>query len=123
MAGKLDKQQIFDSIPDEHKNGDCFKVAVDTLMKHPKYTLVHAVVTGQGPIAGIEYTHAFCIDEATDMVIDNTQSSKHNKMPVGMYYYYGKISISREYTYREALENLVEYKTYGPWDPVFDNYL
>ena len=111
-----------DDIPDENKGGNCFKVAVDTLLEHPDYTLVHAVVSGQGAIEGIQYTHAFCVDKKSNTVIDNTQSGSNRKLPADLYYLLGNIEISREYTYKEALDNLLKYKHYGPWDSVFNNY-
>ena len=111
------------NIPEENQHGDCFKVAVETMMKHQNYTLVHAVVSGQGPLEGVEYTHAFCIDEGADVVVDNTQKGSNRRIPTGLYYMLGHIEITKEYSFKEMLENLVEYETYGPWDPVFDNYM
>lgn len=112
----------YEDIPEENKHGDCFKVAFETLMHHPNYTLVHAVVTGQGAISGIQYVHAFCIDESRDMVIDNTQQPSNREIPVGLYWYLGQIEIYKEYSEREAYEEVVRTETYGPWDEIFDNY-
>ena len=110
-------------IPEENKHGDCFVVALNTFLKKPKrYTLVHGVVTGQGPLDGIEYCHAWVIDESTDTVIDNTLPPGSNKYPVDIYYAIGQISITREYDYRGVLEMVDKYETYGPWDPVFNKY-
>ena len=58
-------------IPEENKHGDCFVVALHTFLENPKrYVLVHGVVTGQGPLEGIEYCHAWVIDDSNDIVID-----------------------------------------------------
>lgn len=110
------------NVPDENKNGDCFEVALNTFFKDPsRYTLVHGVVNGQGPLEGIQYCHAWVIDEDEDCVIDNTQPT-HKKLPTGLYYMLGKIETTREYGLSEAVEMMNKYGTYGPWDPVFDNY-
>ena len=116
------KAFTLDDIPEENKHGDCFKVAFETLMKHPKYTLVHAVVNGQGPLTGIQYVHAFCIDESQDTVIDNTQPPSTRELPVGLYWYIGKIEIYKEYSEEEAYKEVARTGTYGPWDKIFDNY-
>ncbi len=119
---KTSKVDLSD-IPEENKNGDCFVVALKKFMENPKrYTLVHGVVTGQGPIEGIEYNHAWVIDEKTDTVIDMTLPKGNQKIPVGLYYYIGKISITKEYKGPEVLKMLDKYGTYGPWDSVFDQY-
>ena len=108
-----------DEIPDENKHGDCFVVALNTFLEDPNnYVLVHGVVAGQGPLEGVEYCHAWVIDDET--VIDNTIPQK--RIPVGLYYYIGKISITREYDKNDVMKMLDKYGTYGPWDPVFRNY-
>ena len=48
-------------IPKANKGGDCYQVAYRTFMEDPhNRTLVHAVVTGQGPIEGISIWSCFC---------------------------------------------------------------
>lgn len=120
VKSSLDPEEA--GIPEENRNGDCFKVALNTFFKDPvNYILVHGVVTGQGPLEGIQYCHAWVIDKAGDFVIDNTQS-RYKKMPLGLYYMLGNIEITREYDLKSVTEMMNKYKTYGPWDPVFDNY-
>lgn len=112
-----------DDIPEENKHGNCFVVALHKFMENPnRYTLVHGIVTGQGAIEGIQYCHAWVIDESTDMVIDMTLPSGSQKIPVSLYYYVGKITITREYKASEVSKMLDKYGTYGPWDKVFDGY-
>lgn len=112
-----------DDIPEENKHGNCFVVALQKFMENPKrYTLVHGIVTGQGPIEGIQYCHAWVIDEPTDMVIDMTLPSGSQQIPVNLYYYVGKITITKEYKAAEVSKMLDKYGTYGPWDKVFDGY-
>lgn len=108
-------------IPEENKHGDCFVVALNTFLKNPRrYRLVHGVVTGQGPLEGVEYCHAWVLDG--DTVIDNTLPSNLRKLPMDLYYMIGNIQITREYDAEDVRDMLDEYETYGPWDPVFDAY-
>lgn len=117
------KSVSYEDIPEENKHGDCFKVAVDALLSHVEdYTLVHAVVNGQGPLEGIQYVHAFCIDETRDVVVDNTQPAGKQEWPVGLYWYIGKIQIYKEYSAAEALDEMKRTGTYGPWDKIFNNH-
>lgn len=107
----------YSSIPESNKHGDCFKVAFETMQKDPKNRiLVHAIVTGQGDIEGIEYSHAFVIDESRDVVIDNTVQGPQKEFNTNLYYYIGKISISREYDAKSAYEHILDTKQWGPWD-------
>ena len=108
-----------DSIPEENKHGDCFVSALHTFMENPrKYTLVHGVVTGQGPLEGLQYCHAWVLDG--DTVIDKTTPMK--KLPADLYYAIGQIEITREYNASEVYKMLDKYETYGPWDKVFNKY-
>lgn len=110
-------------IPEENKHGNCFVVALHKFMENPKrYTLVHGVVSGQGPLEGIEYCHAWVIDENTDKVIDMTLPTNMQKLPVELYYNIGQISITREYKASDVAKMLDKYGTYGPWDKIFENY-
>lgn len=110
-------------IPEENKHGDCFVVALHKFMENPKrYTLVHGIVTGQGAIEGVQYCHAWVIDEKTDNVIDMTLPAGKQKIPVNLYYYIGDISITKEYNASQVSKMLEKYGTYGPWDAVFNDY-
>lgn len=107
------------NIPEENKHGNCFVEALHTFLKNPtEYILVHGVVTGQGPLEGIEYCHAWVLDG--DTVIDNTL--QNNRIPAYLYYSIGNISLTREYDGQQVLEMMDKYGTYGPWDKVFDKY-
>ena len=71
-------------------------------------------MTGQGPISGIRYGHAFVLDG--DLVID-VSNNRSIRMPKALYYHAGKIGGNLyEYTYQEMLRKLIEYRHYGPWD-------
>lgn len=110
-------------IPEENKHGDCFVVALHKFMENPKrYTLVHGVVTGQGPLEGIQFCHAWVIDEKTDNVIDMTLPAGQQKIPVNLYYHIGCIDITKEYNASQVYKMIDKYGTYGPWDSVFNDY-
>ena len=107
-------------VPESAKHGNCFEVALHTFMEDPQnYILVHGVVSGQGPLDGIKYCHAWVLDG--DTVIDNTQK-KLNRLPKVVYYSLGDISITREYDSKDVYNMMEKYGTYGPWDFIFDNY-
>ena len=111
----------WDAIPEENKHGNCFEVALNTLLEDKSnYILVHGVVTGQGPVSGIQFCHAWVEDG--DMVIDNTQSGSNSRLPKALYYAIGNITITRRYDWRKMLQMVNKYGTYGPWDSVFDKY-
>ena len=100
-------------IPAKNKNGKCFEVALEYMYKNPTATLVHGLVTGQGPIEGILYNHAWV--EKGNTVIDETVSLE---IPKKLYYMIGQIKESNVYRYSidEMNKKLLEYKTYGPWE-------
>ena len=112
-----------EDVPEENKHGNCFVVALHKFMENPqKYILVHGIVTGQGPLEGLQYCHAWVIDERADKVIDMTLPTGSQQIPLGLYYWVGKIDITREYNAAEVSKMLDKYGTYGPWDKVFDGY-
>ena len=111
----------YDDIPEENKHGSCYVDALHTFMEDPAHrTLVHGIVTGQGPIEGIQYGHAWVEDG--DTVIDATLPSSMQCLPKSLYYAIGQIDQTVEYDWHAVQEMLDEYGTYGPWDPLFDNY-
>ena len=112
------------NIPKENQGGDCFKVAAETVMKDPSLKLVHAIVSGQGPLDGVKYTHAFALDEKHDVVIDNTQKNPEvRELPAALYWYLGKIEKYKEYTSSEMYKMLLKHENWGPWDKMFDGVL
>lgn len=107
-----------EDVPEKNKNGNCFEVALHTFMEDSQNRiLVHGIVTGQGPIEGIEYNHAWV--EENGVVIDNTV---HIKIPWQAYYAIGNITITRKYDREKAYECMLKYKTYGPWDKELMKY-
>lgn len=115
----------YDDIPEENKHGDCYVTALHTFqdfyengMKDVK--LVHGVVTGQGPLDGIEYNHAWV--ELNDAIVCDYSNGNNVVMPISQYYNIGNIDITKKYNIRDVANMVSKYGTYGPWDPIFDNY-
>ena len=98
--------------------GDCFPQAWRYFEKHayddPKLRLVHALVTGQGPIEGIIYSHAWCEDDT--YVYDMTQKSGYQQIPKVLYHYMARIHALYSYDIDQFHKKTLEYKTYGPWE-------
>lgn len=116
-----DVADILDSVPQENKHGDCYVQAFRQFMQDPsRYVLVHGVVTGQGPLEGIEYCHAWVLDG--DTVIDRTLDPEMQRLPKALYYYIGQIEITREYDLKAVRKMTAEFGTYGPWDDIFNRY-
>ncbi len=105
----------------KNRNGDCYyiagKIILDNVFneKIDNPILVHGEVTGQGSIAGIQYSHAWIEDG--DTVIDRS-NNRDIKLPAVFYYALGNINKRKtcRYTEKEAREKMLEFKHYGPWD-------
>jgi hypothetical protein len=100
------------AISKENQGGQCFPNAYKYQSEHPEVTLVHGLVTGQGPIKGIVYSHAWC--ELDDMVIDPTPGIT---VPKALYYKVGKITDTFKYNLLEKLKISFKTGNYGPWEP------
>ena len=108
-------------IPKKNQNGDCYIKAYQyfqaNAFKNNNLILVHGLVTGQGPLEGIVYNHAWIEDG--NKIIDLTLPPKLQKsFSKSKYYKIGKIKESNvyKYNYNEVIEKSIEYKTYGPWE-------
>lgn len=85
-------------------------------MIHPtrnKFSLVHGIVTGQGPIEGIKYGHAWVLHTDSNVVIDVTADIR---MPFDIYKRIGQIEYYVVYTWKEAVKNCNKFGHYGAWD-------
>lgn len=108
-------------------NGDCYESAFNHMMdecmfsdKTDRYTLVHAEVMGQGPIAGTTFGHAFLVDNSTGNVLDYS-NGRNIVMPKSTYFKIGQIEdIGNyyEYDWNNAKRKVLEFQHYGPWDLV-----
>lgn len=100
--------------------GDCFKAAGKNILhgEIPGLVLVHAMVTGQGPIEGKRHAHAW--NEVGDVVLDNS-NGRNIVMRKEQYYEIGKVNADdpkqyRKYDRTAALKWMVKTKNYGPWE-------
>ena len=106
------------NIPKKNTNGDCYQAAANIVVDLDEDTdliLVHGIVTGQGPIEGVEYGHAWVEDGG--MVIDKS-NGRDITMPKAMYYGLGNIHKRNtiRYTREEAVKKMLDSGHYGPWD-------
>jgi hypothetical protein len=105
-------------IPRGSTGGDCYEVSGkhvldQSMMGNKELTLVHGIVTGQGPISGIQYGHAWVEDG--DTVID-LSNGRNLQSPKALYYALGNISETRRYSVEETRKKILEHKHWGPWD-------
>jgi len=102
------------------ESGNCYETAGNYMVERCalgrscKLTLVHAEVTGQGPLDGLKYGHAFILDG--DIVIDKS-NGLNIEMPKQVYYLIGGIGANvYEYSFEDFRQKIMEYKHWGPWD-------
>ena len=97
--------------------GDCYEAAAKLLFAHRSclgIVLVHGTVTGQGPIAGIRYGHAWI--EIGDVVLDPS-NGRFVCARKADYYAVGEISEPVAcYAFEEAARQMLETRHYGPWE-------
>ena len=105
--------------------GDCYEAAFNWIFEHcilntadrrgdPGIFLVHGEVTGQGPIEGVLYGHAWVEDG--DLVIDQS-NGRNLRMSRADYYRRGRIGDNlHRYTPEEARRKILATRVYGPWD-------
>ena len=113
------EEDEFADVPAENKGGDCYGCAGRHLWSNPEHTLVHAMVTGQGPIEGIRYGHAFTTftdpETGMEMVYD---AVKDLTLPAALYYHLGQINPDEmtKYTLDEMNEMIQSSGHWGPWE-------
>jgi hypothetical protein len=104
----------------EPELGQCYQVAYHYFDKnYPRnhnLRLVHGLVTGQGPIKGIIYNHAWVEDVQKKIVIDETFPEPYRVMPVDLYYRLGKVVSTYKYDLMQVMMKASTFKTYGPWE-------
>lgn len=104
--------------------GDCFHVAGRNVLDAPSddLKLVHAMVTGQGPLEGKRFAHAW--NEIGDVVLDYSNGRKI-VMRKDQYYKLGNVDTSpgniAVYDGMDAIKNMAKYKHWGPWDLADEN--
>jgi hypothetical protein len=104
--------------------GDCFHVAGRNVLDAPSddLKLVHAMVTGQGPLEGKRFAHAW--NEIGDVVLDYSNGRKI-VMRKDQYYKLGNVDTSpgniAVYNSMDAIKNMARHKHWGPWDLADEN--
>jgi hypothetical protein len=99
--------------------GDCFEAAGKYMMDQKMrgadegLVLVHGEVTGQGPIEGLKYGHAWVEDG--DWVIDKS-NGQDLRLPKEIYYALGRVGKVHRYDYRKFARKVTDTGHWGPWD-------
>lgn len=103
--------------------GDCYDANGEYFMgrsifpgKDASLRLVHGEVTGQGPMAGVNYGHCWVEDGNTVIDVSN---GKTLKLPKAAYYALGQIDKNDNihvYTPQQFRQKVVQYEHWGPWD-------
>ena len=104
--------------------GDCYeangKWFMDNALTPPgqrsNLRLVHAEVTGQGPLEGINYGHAWVEDGNTVIDVSN---GRNLRMPKHLYYALGNVFENdniHAYTPEMFRKRVVKHEHWGPWD-------
>jgi hypothetical protein len=119
-------------ISSKNKGGDCYYVA-GTIAMSEKLTklakefeipdfqgtpyVVHAEVSGQGAISGVRYGHAWVED---DLYLYDFSNGREIVFPKQLYYSMGNVVITKpkyyKYTFKEAVEKMLETGHYGSWE-------
>lgn len=103
--------------------GDCFmnaaKYVLEIRTQHD-LTLVHCVVTGTGgPVEGVEFSHAFVIENIGDLkVAIDPSKSLHEPtiLPLDLYRAIGNVRKEIHYDRFEARRMLLVHEHYGAWN-------
>ncbi|CDT53396.1 putative Gp61 [Vibrio coralliirubri] len=116
------KEEILETIPEDRQMGDCFHIHFDNLPHDDNYRLVHGVVTGQGPIKGLEISHCWLevkvsLPIGEMIMVKDISNGNEISIPKELYYLIGKIDPDQcvHYDYYSAKLNAFEHQHYGPW--------
>ena len=102
--------------------GDCYEANGRYFMNESLFggdsgmRLVHGEVTGQGPLEGVNYGHAWVEDGNTVIDVSN---GRNTRMPKALYYSLGNIEQNdniHRYSASEFRRKVSQYKHWGPWD-------
>ena len=127
-SGKFTKEQLTSWKSNKLDVGDCFEVSARLIIKSKQKELrgaklCHGIVTGQGPLDGCKFGHAWLEyqiainNELTiTMVMDNSNGKSIN-LPAELYYRIGQISEKsvERYSQDEVKKLLLSTGHYGPW--------
>ena len=103
--------------------GDCYEANgryfVDKAVfpgRDKNMRLVHGEVSGQGPLEGVNYGHAWVEDGNTVIDVSN---GGNLRIPKDVYYALGNIKNNGNmhvYKPEEVRQKMVQHKHWGPWD-------
>jgi hypothetical protein len=113
-AAKVVTNSKLPSFAREHYSGDCG--ALINAADPDELTLVHAEITGQGPIEGMKLGHAW-VETDSGWVID-CSNGNDIVMRRDQYYRVARVTRSKvhRYTAEETVKNMLKFGNYGPWD-------
>lgn len=119
MHGALDAPQTaFGERENKYKRGQCYMNAYQYASEHERegWRIVHAIVTGQGGIAGVRFGHAW-VERCHPMgFIEAHDPAADVRIPAELYRQIGEASDLRVYTLDDARREMVKHGHYGPWD-------
>lgn len=99
------------------KKGDCFEAAGKWILDNDlagNARVVHGEVTGQGPLEGVKFGHAWIEMGNTVLEVAN---GNNLKMPKAVYYALGHIGDNvYRYTREQARTRMLKFGHYGPWE-------
>lgn len=100
--------------------GDCYEangrlfMDMAVIRGDESLRLVHGEVTGQGPLEGVKYGHAWIEDRGT--VIDHSDG-RSIEMPKDLYYKIGRIADNvHKYNVKQFRKKVLQTGHWGPWD-------
>jgi hypothetical protein len=100
-------------------DGNCFEVAALIITDYSlrlNLRLVHAEVSGRGPLEGKTFVHAWVEDPDSGLAIDQS-NGLDVAIPIEFYRAGARIRGDIvSYTFKEAARLMLEHGHYGPWD-------
>lgn len=94
--------------------GQCYKNSWRYVTENKEWTLVHGLVFN--PKIQEYMGHAWA--ELNDLVYDPTHDAT---LPLEYYYYIGKVTYTKKYSFEEIMYWSEEVRSYGPWDDKIDS--
>ena len=99
------------------KLGDCYVAAGRYMMDNggmsSNIVLVHGEVSGQGPLKGVRFGHAWIEIGGNVLEVAN---GRHMTLPKEVYYVIGNVDKTHKYGYKEFLEKIKQTGHWGPWE-------
>lgn len=99
--------------------GDCFVVALRNVTNDQDLYLCHGIVTGQGPLKGVRFSHAW--NETDSGYVIDQSNGNDVILTKDAYYRLGHIDEAtvHRYNFEETAQHALETGTYGPWEEIY----